>query len=392
MVKYILFLAIVFVILTGCPYFDPMHGIKILSYGGSYTLPSSGSVSRILCEKGHWSYNNAAARGDNVYVVYYDEIKDGLILTRSKDRGVNWSAAVLDSSSRAATLINMSEVEGVLYIAFNSGDRLVAMVSYDGGDSVRRCDIGAYLTSGDGYPGITGYGDNVYISYCNAHNDTEDICDIMCAWSEDRGLTFTTVAAAADIPGFSSPSSIAYSTLNDDVHIVFRGTDDYIHHTYSADLETWEAPSQISTTPIQSCKAIIDDGGVIHVAVAGGGGALYFYSGNNGGTWTGPANINGDAVYSTDISMTLEEGGLHAAYYLAGAKEFRYSKRPVSTWNAVTVDLESSAGSGTGRLCSVAASGSLVVVTYVDDGDNPDDDDDNRLRLAVSTNGGETFD
>jgi hypothetical protein len=386
--KYFIFIIILTCTLISCPYFDPMHGSKYLNYGNTYSLSFTDYSSLLICEKGQWSYNNVAVDGDTIYVVYYNEVTNRLILSRSKDRGSHWNDAVLAPGLYSCSIVCMKGVDGVIYIAYQQRDLLFCIVSYDGGDTIRLTDVAAIDTSGDGYTGITGHGDNIYISYSHKPDPEVNVCNVMCACSTDRGQTFSTMTVEASINAYASASSIAYNSSTGNVHIIYQGENDTVKHAMSTDLVNWTT-AQVSSSEHRSSKICIENSGTIHVVYAGIGRAMYAYS-NDGTAWTFDINVDSNSDPASDISMAEENGTLYAAYYKKSNMELEVAQGP--SWSSHSiVDHDTAIGGTTGRLCSIDVSGSLVVVTYVDNGGEDVEDENNRLRLARSTDGGTTW-
>jgi hypothetical protein len=377
MIKYILFTGIIVCTLISCPYFDPMHGSTYIEYGNTYSRSFTENTSLLICEKGQWSNNNVGVYQDTIYVVYYNETTNHLILSRSNDRGLHWKDAELTGDNGGCSIICMKELDNNLYISYDQGGRLYCIVSYDGGETMRCIDIAPINSNGDGYTGITGYGNNIYISY-STKTETDGYCNMMCACSTDRGMTFSTDIVEESIPGYASASSIAYNPLTGNVHIIYQGDGDRVIHAKSTDLDNWTG-GQVSETEHRSSKILVDPDNTIHVVFAGVSGVRYVSGGINGESWPTENNFDTSVNFASDISFSEDNGTFYVAYYDVPNTEFNIATGP--SWSIFTLDVNSSGGGTSGRLCSIDAYGSFIVATYVDNGGEDELDENNRLRL-----------
>jgi hypothetical protein len=376
--KYFIFTVFILAAFTACNYFDPMHGLQFLDYGDPYSLSFSGGPA-VLSGSGETSYNNVGVDGDNVYVVYFDFGKFMFVLSRSQDGGSHWRDAHLSSSHCFVDC--MSVVAGNIYISYVQDGSLFCIVSYDGGTTIRSARIGPAVTSGDGYTGITGYGNDIYISYSNKQ---DDLCDILCAYSKDKGRTFSVSTVESSAHTYASSTAVAYNHQTEKVYISYQHqTGDYsdVGFAMSSDLDTWETDF-FADSDHQTSGIIAHGNGNIHLVHTGNTGPTYLNSINDGSDWSGGLDIDTSCLAASDISFVKDGTILYTAYYDVLDQELKVSIYN-GTWTTRTVDPDTEGGGSAGRKCSIDASDNLVFVSYVSI--------DQKLMLSKSTDGGATW-
>ena len=116
-------------------------------------------------------YTSVAAKGNQVFVSYFNALNRKLMLAKSVDYGADWEISTVDSNDNTGRFSTLSFGQGVMYLSYSdwSNNSLKVARSYDGGNTWAAKTV-AYDTDSNNSTAASVLGNELFVLYFSGNS------------------------------------------------------------------------------------------------------------------------------------------------------------------------------------------------------------------------------